>query len=440
MEKLARSSKITIEVISGQEALATGHEAGRALWNFARYCAVGHNWKVRRWRGHWPWEVYKDRMPKFASGFDMQKELRDTDECKALSSRCYEYTIRELYANMRSWFSNLKSNPKARPPRYSKGPRQLTFEVGANAKPLGDWTYRLTVLGQNTQERHAVVKLHVRPGVKMAQVKMIRVQPDGTGTIVYYTQSQDRTGDRVAAVDLGIINLAVVAFQDGESIMYTGRGLLSVVQGLEKKAAKCKPSGWTGSGDAKSKPSKQKVAYLNKLAHIRKMACHNLTRDIIDECEKRQVGTLVIGDLTGIRDGKDWGKKGNQRLHAWPFAEIRRQLEYKAQEKGIEAIAVSEAYTSKTCHFCGVIGKRVERGKFICKDCGVEINADVNGAFGILNKVSPERVCASFGVAGNLPARQSPPVETARFCKVEPTIIAKFDLGNWSVQQTSVHP
>jgi len=439
MEKLARSSKITIEVISGQEALVTGHEAGRALWNFARYCSVGHNWKVRQWRGHWPWEVYKDRMPKFASGFDMQKELRDTDECKALNSRCYEYTIRELYANMRSWFSNLKSNPKARPPRYSKDPRQLTFEVGANAKPLGDWTYRLTVLSQNTQERHAVVKLHVRPGVKMAQVKMIRVQPDGTGTIVYYTQSQDRTGDGVAAVDLGIINLAVVALQDGTSIMYTGRGLLSVVQGLEKKAARCKPSGWTGKGDAKSKPSKQKVAYLNKLANIRQMACHNLTRNIIDECEKRQVGTLVIGDLTGIRDGKDWGKKGNQRLHAWPFAEIRRQLEYKAQEKGIEAIAVSEAYTSKTCHFCGVIGKRVERGKFICKDCGVEINADVNGAFGILNKVSPEPVRAGFGVVGNLPARQSNSI-MSEFCKVEPTIVAKFDLGNWSVQQTSVHP
>lgn len=435
MERLARSAKVSIQVISGQNALTTGHEAARDLWNFARYCAVGHNWKVRCWRGHWPWTVYKDRMPKFPSGFDMQKELRDTEECEALNSRCYEYIIRELYANMRSWFSNLKSNPKARPPRYSKEPRQLIFEVGRNAKPLGNWIYRLTILGQGAGERHAVVQLRIRPSVKMKQVKIIRVQPDSTGTIVYYVQSKERTGDGLAAVDLGIINLAAVAFQDGTSILYTGRGLLSVVRRLEKKAAKCRPSGWLGRGDQKSRPSKQMLAYHRKLTNIRKQTCHNLTRNIIDECQKRQVGTLIIGDLTNIRKGKDWGKAANQKLHTWPFAEIRRQLEYKAEELGIEVIAVSEAYTSKTCHFCGVIGKRIKRGKFICQDCGVEINADVNGAFGILNKVSPEPVYAGFGVRVNLPGPQSPSDATGGICKVEPSIVARFDLGNWAVRQ-----
>jgi putative transposase len=436
MQKLPRAAKISIQVISGQETLTAGHEAGRALWNFARYCAVGHNWKVRRWRGHWPWEVYKDRMPKFATAFDMQTELRGTEECKAINSRCYEYTLRELYANMRSWFSNVKTNSRARPPRYAREPRQLTFEVGQNAKPLGNWTYRLTVLRGN--DRHAIVKLHVRLGVKMKQIKMIRVQPDGTGTIVYYTQSQKRTGDKLAAVDLGIINLAVVAFQDGTSIMYTGRGLLSAVRRLEKKAAKCRPSGWQGKGDKKSKPSKRMLAYRRKLANTRKQACHNLTRNIIDECRKRDIGQLVIGDLKGIRKGKDWGKAGNQKLHAWPFAEIRRQLEYKAEEVGIEVVAVSEAYTSKTCHFCGVVGKRVNRGKFICHDCGIEINADVNGAFGILNKVSPGPVYAGFGVGADLPSPQSPPDTAAGICKVEPSIVARFDLGNWAVRQTSL--
>jgi transposase len=101
-------------------------------------------------------------------------------------------------------------------------------------------------------------------------------------------------------------------------------------------------------------------------------------------------------------------------------------------------VAVSEAYTSKTCHFCGVIGKRVNRGKLVCQDCGVEINADVNGAFGILNKVSPGPVYAGFGAEANLPGLQSPPDIAAGICKVEPSIVAKFDLRNWAVRQISL--
>lgn len=67
--------------------------------------------------------------------------------------------------------------------------------------------------------------------------------------------------------------------------------------------------------------------------------------------------------------------------------------------------------------------------------CRQESQADVNGAFGILNKVLPERVYASFGVGANLPGPQSPLDTTRGFCKVEPTTVAKFDLGNWSVRQ-----
>ncbi|MEM5872194.1 MAG: zinc ribbon domain-containing protein, partial [Candidatus Aenigmatarchaeota archaeon] len=49
-----------------------------------------------------------------------------------------------------------------------------------------------------------------------------------------------------------------------------------------------------------------------------------------------------------------------------------------------------ESYTSQTCSMCGTVDKtnRVYRGLYICKECGVVINADV-GALNILKKVSP---------------------------------------------------
>jgi putative transposase len=49
---------------------------------------------------------------------------------------------------------------------------------------------------------------------------------------------------------------------------------------------------------------------------------------------------------------------------------------------------------------------RVERGLFICRDCGRRNHADVNVAFNILNKVSPAPAYAGVGVWGILSARR----------------------------------
>jgi len=454
MDKLARSAKVTFTILEGDAILQEGQEAARHLWNFAHYCAVSYNRKVQRWREGKVYEYDKEKdkwyprrqslagkLPKYPGFFGIDRVLRDHWAARKLSDRCFTYTLKEFNAAMLSWFSNLKSNPRARPPRYAEDPRQLTFEVGRNAKHLEDWRFRLTVLGGHIPERHTIVKVHVRPGVKVRDTKLIRVQPDGTGSIVYYTRQEQQAGDGIAAVDLGIINIAVLGFQNGESIQYSGRGLLSALQWLDKRAAKCKPSGWS-EGKKCYKQSRRLIDYRKKGGNTAKLAVHNITRSIIDECVKRSVGLLVIGDLKGIRKGKDYGKKTNLKLHRWPFAEMRRQLEYKAEEVGIEVIAVSEAYTSKTCHICGTIGTRSKRGLFRCKDCGAVINADVNGAFGILNKVSPVPVRAGVGVVADLPGQPSPPARAARIGKaglpasqIEPTFVAKFDLRNWSIKQ-----
>uniref|UniRef100_UPI003742FF9D zinc ribbon domain-containing protein n=1 Tax=Halopenitus persicus TaxID=1048396 RepID=UPI003742FF9D len=52
---------------------------------------------------------------------------------------------------------------------------------------------------------------------------------------------------------------------------------------------------------------------------------------------------------------------------------------------------VSERDTSKSCSCCGRKrdGNRVERGLYVCDECGTTANADVNGAENIRQKVSP---------------------------------------------------
>lgn len=446
MTSLTRSGKITIEVLQGGDILQQGHETARRLWNYTRWCVIGYNEKLRLERGD-DWERFKRNQAynrtgeKYPGKFTLQKELKDYWAAKDLSDRCFNVTITEFDIAMRSWFSNVKSNPDMRPPKYARKPRQLTFEVGRNAKPVGEWTYRLTVLGGHIADRHTVIKLHLAPGIKMSQVKLIRLQHDGSGTIVYYTDQKATSGYGVAGIDLGIINIAAVAFESGESILYPGKAILDSDRYYQKRAKACKPVNWA-KGKAESRQSKRNVAYRHKAGDIRKLAIHNLTRNIVDECFKRGVGTIVLGDLRGIRENKDFGKAGNQQLHAWPFDEIKRQITYKAEEVGIEVTLVSERNTSKCCHICGQVGRREPRGVLTCRDCGIAINSDVNGAFNILNKVSPAPAYAGVGVGAVLPGSPSLLPESRNrqsvngLSQISPTFVAKFDLRNWSITQT----
>ncbi len=463
MSRLTRSAKITFEVIEGREILKQGHETARHLWNHTWWCAIGHNEKLRRRRGD-GWECFKRNQAhnrtgeKYPGQFTMQKELKDFWAAKNLSDRSFSYTVKDFDIAMRSWFSNLKKNPKARPPRYCRDPRILNFEVGRNAKPVGEWAYRLTVLGGHIKDRHVIVKLRVKPGLKMRDIKLIRLQADGTGVVVNYVNRADSPGDGVAGIDLGIINIAAVAFDNGESIMYSGKALLASDQWYQKRAAKCKPKNWK-KGKRQEGQSRRNAGYRRKAGNTRRLAVHNLTRHIINESVARGVGTIVLGDLSGIRKDADHGKRGNQKLHAWPFAEILRQIQYKAEQAGIEVVTASERNTSKCCHFCGQIGRREPRGLLTCKKCGVQINSDVNGAFNILNKVSPSPAFAEkgagVGVEAVFPGLPSPAFgdETSsckpgkrrtgkaqsrngHFSQISPTFLAKFDLRNWSIVQT----
>lgn len=429
--KLARSAKIKIEILEGAESLERGHEVARCLWNYVRYCCKLYS---RQYRQRYKW-LGLGKL-KWPGKYGLDKAFRDHWAGQELSERCFTTVIKEYDVAYRSFMSKRASGQKARRPRYCKEPRQLFFEVGRNAKSLGDWKYRLTVLGGHIQNRHAIVRLHIGPGIKMKDIKIVRVQPDNSGTVVYYQEAEPEPGDHIAALDLGINNLGVLAFDMGDSILYSGRGILSSDRRYHKKEAKCKPSGWKGKGYQSSKQSKRKIAYRVKAGNIRRLAVHNFTRSIIDECVKREIGTLITGDLKGIRTGKDHGKAGNQKLHAWPFAEILRQLKYKGEEAGIEVVTVSERYTSQTCHVCGAIDKssRVHRGLYKCKHCGAILNADVNGAFNILNKVSPALIGAGVGALLPCPPSLTEAASgTGEASQIHPTFVAKFDLRNWAV-------
>jgi transposase len=74
-----------------------------------------------------------------------------------------------------------------------------------------------------------------------------------------------------------------------------------------------------------------------------------------------------------------------RRLSSWPQREIHRQIEYKAEERGVPIIKVDPRYMSKTCPRCGEIKKRRSRmGQvFECAKCGWRLDRQINAGLNI---------------------------------------------------------
>jgi putative transposase len=65
-------------------------------------------------------------------------------------------------------------------------------------------------------------------------------------------------------------------------------------------------------------------------------------------------------------------------------------LDYKVKLVGITVVSVSEAYTSQKFSSCGIIDKRnrTSRGLYLCRSCGLRLNADHNVVINIRKRLS----------------------------------------------------
>lgn len=86
---------------------------------------------------------------------------------------------------------------------------------------------------------------------------------------------------------------------------------------------------------------------------------HTLPEEIAEQCVARGVGTLVVGDLGGIRediesgDPRDRGDHGDLDSHGWAFERFSKTLEHEAAAEGIAVAFAPENGTSKTRSACG---------------------------------------------------------------------------------------
>lgn len=207
----------------------------------------------------------------------------------------------------------------------------------------------------------------------------------------YKAQPKDRTkGDKLAGIDLGEIHIAA-AYEGERSYLFNGRELRAKRQYQNKiKAALAQRI------DRKQKGSTRWLRLVQskqeQLAKIRNQIndiLHKTSRKLVEMLLERRVSTLVIGDVRGIRNDLDYGKKVNQKLHQWAHGKFRRMVEYKAKLAGMQVHLINEAYTSQKCPSCGKCNKTSTRN-YKCS-CGFSGHRDAVGAANIRQKYLDEQ-------------------------------------------------
>ena len=384
-------SKKTTVLVNSDESNIIGHMtyAASKLWNVCNYE-----------RYHYK-ELGRESAP---SWYSQKKDFKDSIWFKNLPSQTAQEVCKVLDKSWKSFYALKKSgeikNP--RPPKYKQDNLPITYMQNGIRK-TGD-AIRLTIskaLKAYMREAYAIDAdyLYLRNSCfkDIECVKQLRLYPPQNGKmdviIVYEIPDVEMrpNNGKYLSIDIGVHNLMTCYSTEGDAFIL-GRKYFSIARKYDKELARVQAQWSKVQADAGIKYPKSSKHI--KALHAKKMNSlndylHKLTHWLAEYCETNDIHTVVLGDITGIRDGKNMGHTVNQEFHALPYQRIRELLSYKLAMRGITIVIQNEAYSSQCSPLSHEVSKtyaekdkRVQRGLY--KDGHHIWNADVVGAYNIL--------------------------------------------------------
>jgi len=118
---------------------------------------------------------------------------------------------------------------------------------------------------------------------------------------------------------------------------------------------------------------------------------HRVSSEIVRKAKERKQA-IVMEDLRRVREifRRSSGSSAYYlaKMNMWPFAELQRQLEYKANWEGLRVVRIDPASTSNDCSRCrgGMLEDQRNDRMVNCKRCGLVIDRDLNAAENLLSR------------------------------------------------------
>jgi IS605 OrfB family transposase len=133
---------------------------------------------------------------------------------------------------------------------------------------------------------------------------------------------------------------------------------------------------------------------------------HHVSKSVVEKAIQEKAA-ITFEDIRFIRRmyqvGNGQSRNYRSRLNGWSFAEIKRQIEYKAAWAGVPTITLTKNETRGTSSLCPRCGERLQVGMMrrmmYCTVCKQEIDRDIVAAMNIAYK-GRSRFDRSQGAAG----------------------------------------
>ena len=333
--------------------------------------------------------------------------IKNSEPYKELGSNVGQGTLRILDKAWKSYFESIKdwnvikekykSVPKL--PKYKDKNGRFILCIDSHKVRISDsyiyFSWKPLVELNNT------FKTKIKS--KVLQCRFIPRGSHYVMEIVYEMEVPEcnEQSERIAAIDIGVDNFITMVNNIGEQpIVVKGGVIKSINQYYNKQKAKLQ-------SELKITNKKDWSKRLQKLTDKRyemiKYQMHCISKYVVDWCVLYNIDTLIVGH------NDNWKQrcKGMQNFTYIPYEIFIQMLAYKCENNGIRFIEHEEGYTSGTSFVDEEEpvkenynkSRRIHRGLFVGNN-GIQINADVNGAYQILKKVIPNAFANGIEGAG----------------------------------------
>ena len=317
------------------------------------------------------------------SFYDTEKLLtqlkKETTWLKDVDSSALNCALKDLDDAYKNFFRRVKKGevpgyPKFKS-KYDNNKSYRTRYVNDNIRVLDENHIRLPKLGRVRVKNLQTIQGRILSAT-VSQVPSGKYYVSLCCTDVEF-EPLPKTGKQIG-IDLGIKDFLITS--DGEKFS----GVKSLKQSLEKMAKLQRKLSRQKKGSGRYNQTRLKIAKLHDhISHQRSYFLHNLSTKLIREYDVICIEDLSVADM--IQDSRF----AIDILDA-SWSEFVRQLEYKAEWYGREVIKVDKYYaSSQTCSCCGEkspITKNLKIRKWVCPNCGAELDRDVNAANNILKR------------------------------------------------------
>jgi transposase, IS605 orfB family len=329
---------------------------------------------------------------------DLDKEMKsfpdELDNYRSFGyAQCAQQILKLFHQTLRGYFASVKDHKK-HPDKYTGQPRFPKFRKSGErfqvifTNQAAKLTGNVVKIAPRVFENKLSIKLRTDSIKKLCQVVFAPRNDYFLVYVIYEAEDPiiSRISNKVAAIDIGLSNLATVTFSEQDEPILYRSDLMKINRDFNQIASKY-------ASMLKKTQNKQTSKRRNRLSEKRagliEDRLHKISRAIVDDLSHRGVSTVIVG--------KNTGQKINNRLKNFvqvPLFRLIAMIRYKAELAGIKFIEVNESYTSGTSFLDNELptkefynsDRRKFRGLFLSNNLK-QINADVNASFQIMKKI-----------------------------------------------------